>query len=133
MGPMLKYGRSLHKASVSDARPVRTGRSYTGYDAMRPCFRRAIEDGVSMTGEEGHAFRVALVAEANAEGMTEAEICSLFSGQGDYDAKKTAYYVRHAIRAGYTPWTCATLQARAYSIVSRYCMDCPIAKGKRRR
>lgn len=74
-------------------------------DRIRPCIEAALG-----SSHVEHKLRIAVVAELRAHGWGEARIVDAFSGLGDFDRKKTARYVKHALKKGYKPFRCSTIQ-----------------------
>ncbi|MFH2109928.1 MAG: hypothetical protein ABIJ47_01570 [Candidatus Bathyarchaeota archaeon] len=89
-------------------RPPATPREYRGPKGrLRPCMEAVFEASVH---EGPHLMRVAAVAELHAEGARIDEILSRFAGMQGFDEGKTRYYIEHALRRGYRPFKCATIQ-----------------------
>ena len=89
---------------------------------MRPCFTKALSDGLSFTGSAGHRFRLALAIEALYSGLEVDQIVKLFEPQPDFDEKITRDQIIHAMKAGYKPFKCSTLQADCADFI--ICENC---------
>lgn len=83
-------------------------RNYTSNGKLRPCIEAVLSNGSVHDGP--HLMRVAAIAEMLAEGYNEDQIIDRFSHLDGFDERKTTYYVRHAIRRGYRPFKCSTIQ-----------------------
>ena len=92
-------------------------------DQMRPCIKEALK-----RSHVSHKMRVAMMAELHASGWGLNRIVDAFSGLIDFDRRKTEYYVKHAIRQGYKPFRCSTIQRERGCLLEA----CPIYRRRRR-
>lgn len=72
-------------------------------------FMQRIEEGQNLA----HLQRLAVITELIAEGWDDQRILQLFSRLPDFNEQKTAYYISHARKVGYKPFTRAKLEAIA--------------------
>lgn len=101
----------------------RSPRQYEkGLIHIRPCIEASL-NGVSLD----HKIRVAAVAELHAKGWGPHRIVQAFSSLSDFDQRKTEYFVKHAIRKGYSPFRCDTIQTLGGCLGS----SCPIYRRRR--
>lgn len=95
------------------------------YDGVRPCFKKLLKMGYSMTGTEGHFLRIALAAEAwRCTDMNMDEMVSMFKCQGDFDYEKTEYQIRSVQH--YNRISCETMIRRAPVAMTDLCKGCEL-------
>jgi hypothetical protein len=91
----------LHKMSrKKTAKPIREVR----YGGIRPIVRELIEEcreGRDLT----HRERLIILLEMLKAGCSDQEIHDVFRNQPDYDEKKTQYFIEHARKKRYKPFT----------------------------
>ena len=91
-------------------RPRAEPREYRGPKGkLRPCIEAIL--AAKSVHEGPHLMRVAAVAELNAEGVPVEDIIARFSKMDGFNEARTRYFVEHAIRRGYKPYRCATIQS----------------------
>jgi hypothetical protein len=75
---------------------------------IRPCITEVLKArGIH---DPPHLMKVAAVAELNAKDWGRDQIVQAFSKMDGFDECKTAYFVDHAIRRGYSPFRCIKIQ-----------------------
>lgn len=79
-----------------------------------------------LVGAEGHTTRVAIAAEAIAEGYSEESIVDMFRNQKDFSEAYTLRQVRGLKEGGYNPFRCSTLQERCGNFID--CHRCGAKK-----
>jgi hypothetical protein len=82
----------------------KTAKFTAGPKEIRPQVSVLIErarQGVNLS----HRQRLAITLEFLARGYGDEEILEIFSSLPDFDERKTRYYIEHARRAGYKPFT----------------------------
>ena len=87
-----------------------------------PCVEAVIErvrQGVNLS----HPERFLLMTFMIHAGKSDDEIVELFRGVPDFDEKKTRYFIQHARKKGYLPYSCQRIEAM------NLCPGCPV-KGK---
>jgi hypothetical protein len=105
-------------------RPQAKRRGYRGPKGrIRPCIEADL--GARSVHEGTHLMRVAAVAELAAEGHDAEDITTRFSKMDGFNEARTRYFVEHAIRRGYRPFKCSTIQEIGGCLGS----ICPIYKG----
>lgn len=87
---------------------------------LKPCIKQMIEDNVQMTGTQGHAMRIAVVAELSNSGWTFDDICKVFQKQMDYDDDMTRSQVQSVLH--YNRMRCATLRIKCSTFIK--CKGC---------
>ena len=104
------------------AKKSRSTRRYSG--TIRPCIQAVLDSKNIHTPQ--HLMKLAAVAELNANGWGPDRIISAFRGMSGFKEWKTSYFVRHAIRKGYKPSWCTTIQSLGGCLGS----DCVIYRRK---
>ena len=90
-------------------RPEPRRREYRGPKGrIRPCMEAVLE--ARSVHDPAHTLKLAAVAELAAEGCSIEEILSRFAHMQGFDEGRTRYYIEHALRRGYRPFRCATIQ-----------------------
>lgn len=110
------YGVSLNLVShaaknyneniISRLTNRKTSRHYSG--ALRPCMEGLLR--AKSIHDPEHKLKICLVAELASEGRTRDQIVDVFRGMDGFSESKTSEQVDHALRAGYRPFRCATIQ-----------------------
>jgi DNA primase large subunit len=74
----------------------------------RPCLQKALS--LPLHYGEGHKIRLAIAVECLHKGFSVDQVVDLFRSQGDFNEKKTRYFVNDALKKGYKPFKCKTIQ-----------------------
>ena len=90
---------------------------------VRPCILAALEK--PLHGGSGHLMRLAIAVEHLHGGLTVDEVVRLFENQSDFNARKTQYFVEHAVKRGYKPLKCQTIRRLGFCLGN----SCPYFKG----
>lgn len=104
---------------------VHPKRPKTFDNGLRPCIEAVIQAGNIHTPD--HKMKVAAVAEMSAHGWSAERIISAFSSMADFDRKTTETQVRHALKRGYKPFKCSTIQRLGGCVGS----ECPYYRRRR--
>jgi hypothetical protein len=75
---------------------------------LRPCMEELLS--AKSIHDPEHKLKVCLVAELSAEGRTRDQIIDVFRGMDGFSESKTSEQVDHALRSGYSPFKCVTIQ-----------------------
>lgn len=98
---------------------------------LRYCMQRALDDRLSLTGAEGHNFRLAIACEGRAIGMPPESVALLFQEQKDFNYEISLKKSREPETYDYSPWSCGKLKDLCFNLVSRYCNSCPLNHATR--
>ena len=95
---LVRLEECLHRRKQKTAKPV------AGPKEIRPQVSVLIEragQGINLT----HQQRLAILFELIAKGYSDDQILEVFSVLPDRNKRKTRYYIEHARRMGYKPFT----------------------------
>jgi len=92
-----------------------TGRGEGKAEAwMRPCITEALKK--PLEGPGGHLMRLAIAVEHLARGYSVEEVVELFKSQSDFNEAKSRYYVENALKKGYRPFRCRTIERLGFCL-----------------
>lgn len=92
---------------------------------IRPCIKAALEK--PLEGSSGHLMRLAIAIEFLNAGWKTEDVAELFQNQHDYSFEKSRYMVEHALKRGYKPRKCRTIQAYGFCLEEA----CPIFRKRK--
>jgi len=69
-----------------------------------------------LEGPGGHLMRLAIAVEHLARGHSVEEVVALFKSQPDFNEVKSRYYVENALKKGYKPFKCETIQRLGFCL-----------------
>jgi len=112
-------GLSLHFIKLCLKQMENVGRKrltlrHRNVKGARPCISAALNR--QLEGEGGHLMRLAIAIEHLHLGMKPFEIAPLFQSQSDYDYERSLYFVEDALKRGYKPFKCKTIQALGFCL-----------------
>jgi len=81
---------------------------------IRPCVLEALKK--PLEGEEGHLMRLAIAREFLNAGYSVDDVVSLFKSQGDFNERKTRYYVEYLKQHPSKPVRCKTIRELGFCL-----------------
>jgi hypothetical protein len=81
---------------------------------MRPCIMEALKK--PLEGPGGHLMRLAIAVEHLVGGYSVEEVVALFKSQPDFNEAKSRYYVENALKKGYRPFRCRTIERLGFCL-----------------
>ena len=95
---------------------------------LRPCFKKAIEEGWSLHGPGGDWFRLALVNELIANNYTDEQIHDVFKSQDNYNYDTTQAKIEYSRKHYGNSFQCSTIWEKSEKIVKNFCESCNLKK-----
>jgi len=100
-------------------------RSRASDNELDYCMIQALQDGIVLSGSEGHIFRLAIADKALRIDMPVDDVINLFANQPDFSPEITRKNVEYIKSRKYYPYSCEKLGDQCPSVVLRYCETCP--------
>jgi len=97
-----------------------------GEKKIRPCISEALKK--QLEGHGGHLMRLAIAVEFLNKGYSVDQVVDLFRSQGDFDEKKTRYFVEDALKKHYKPFRCLKIRNLGFCLGD----SCPIYKRRKK-
>jgi len=93
--------------------------------SIRPCIKEALKK--PLEEKHGHLMRLAIAVEFLNKGYSVDQVVDLFRPQGDFDEKKTRYFVEDALKKHYKPFRCLKIRNLGFCLGD----SCPIYKRRK--
>jgi hypothetical protein len=106
----VKFSKTINNPSVKS-------------DGLFYCQRKMVQDGLQLTGGDGHHARLALAANALKANYSVDEIVDMYKCQSDFNESYTRDSILYIKNKGYY-CSCAWLFQNSRTIVEKYCKEC---------